>query len=587
MDLKAYTKTIRDILTLNNKYIIPRFQREYSWEKPELEDFLNDTILQITMSDDKQLLVSDYFIGSIVLVGNERDTSFLVVDGQQRLTTITIMFSALTQIFKELSSKEPALTDLIDLIESCHTFIEGKDEDHKPFFKLVNDNPKPFLQHRIQQKEIDTAYIPKTDEENNLLAAYNYFYKAFQKKTLIKLFNDEASLNISDIEYVEILKSVREQLKRFAVIFITVDSVEDANTIFETLNAKGKDLEAIDLIKNEIFRILTDEHPTDETRTKWKSIKEKLSERESSESITVFLRHFWLSRYKFTQKALIYESFKDMIPQTKESYKTFIDDLLNSSNTYIKIISPISGDWPRNEKKPIFESILALNIFNVSQTRPLLIALLEISESKPTILKHKKLLAFLRLLENFHFKFTAVCSTRSSGLESIYSKISIKIRNAVDATEMNSIYDDLHSALKEKEPSIEVFMDGFKDIKFTKFITKYRVLVKYILVKFELSFLTTQEYTPSDFSIEHISDDSLELPNRGLLGNLLPLSQTLNSNMNTNNFTEKIPFYEGSGYLTVKDFVDKYGEQSEFSQEDIDLRTIELAKKAYNTIWHI
>jgi len=578
MDLKAYTKTIRDILTLNNKYIIPRFQREYSWEKPELDEFLTDTILQIKKTADNQLLISDYFIGSIVLIGNEKETSFQVVDGQQRLTTITIMFSVLTQIFKELSKP--------DLVESCHTFIEGKDEDHKPFFKLENDNPKPFLQHRIQSKEIDESYEPQTDEEKKLIFAYNYFYKNFENKSIVNLFK-EGQFDVSTIDYIEILKAIREQLKRFSVIFITVDSLEDANTIFETLNAKGKDLEAIDLIKNEIFKILNDEHPTDATRTKWKSIKEKLLEREYSENITVFLRHFWLSKYKFTQKSQIYESFKEMIPQTKDSYNEFVNDLVNSSKTYIQIISPQPADWPRNEKKIIYNSLLALNIFSVTQTRPLIIALLETNKLKPDVLKHAILVRFLSLLENFHFKFTAVTSSRSSGLESIYSRIAIKLRTAISHSEVNLIYLELYNALKPKTPSKEVFMDGFKNIVFTKEITRNRSLVKYIIQKIETGLAPSSEYVISDFSIEHISDESLSLKNMGQLGNLLPLSQHLNSEINTNDLSVKIKVYKKSMYYLVKRFVENYESSSIFAEIDIDTRTTELGEIAYNKIWEI
>ena len=578
MDLKAYTKTIRDILTLNNKYIIPRFQREYSWEKPELDDFLSDTILQIKKTNENQLVVSDYFIGSIVLIGNEKETSFQVVDGQQRLTTITIMFSVLTQIFKELSKP--------DLVESCHTFIEGKDEDHKPFFKLENDNPKPFLQHRIQSKDIDVNYEPQTDEEKKLIFAYNYFYRLFGAKQIYNLFKVE-QVDVSKIEHIEILKAIREQLKRFSVIFITVDSLEDANTIFETLNAKGKDLEAIDLIKNEIFKILNDEHPTDATRTKWKSIKEKLLERENSENITVFLRHFWLSKYKFTQKSQIYESFKEMIPQTKVNYNEFVNDLLKSSNTYIQIISPQPTDWPRNEKKIIFDSILALNIFNVTQTRPLLISLLETNESKPGVLKHRMIINFLKLLENFHFKFTAVTSSRSSGLESIYSRIAIKLRGATNASEVIKIYTELFGSLKPKVPSLEVFLDSFKNIVFTREITKNRTLVKYIIQKIEIGMAATTEYIISDFSIEHISDESLELSNKGLLGNLLPLSQNLNSKINSSDLKIKMITYKKSDYSMVKKFIKDYERSTIFTESDINIRTLELGIKAYNEIWEI
>jgi uncharacterized protein with ParB-like and HNH nuclease domain len=94
MNLTAYPRTVNDILTLNRKYIVPRFQREYSWEEVEHSSFWKDICSQIQISG-KVIKFSDYFIGALVLVGDDaKDVEFQIVDGQQRLTTITIIFSA-------------------------------------------------------------------------------------------------------------------------------------------------------------------------------------------------------------------------------------------------------------------------------------------------------------------------------------------------------------------------------------------------------------------------------------------------------------------------------------------------------------
>lgn len=95
MEFKAQPRTISDAFYLKRKYIIPRFQREYSWDQDELNE-LYDDLLDNLKYEGSSLTASEYFIGSLVLVGDDDDTSNIerqVVDGQQRLMTFTIVFS--------------------------------------------------------------------------------------------------------------------------------------------------------------------------------------------------------------------------------------------------------------------------------------------------------------------------------------------------------------------------------------------------------------------------------------------------------------------------------------------------------------
>ena len=102
MELNAFPKSIEDTLSLQRKYIIPRFQREYSWENEELSELFEDLLDNIHIDNNGVLQPSEYFIGSLVLVGDEDNTTNIeryVVDGQQRLTTITILFSVIARKF--------------------------------------------------------------------------------------------------------------------------------------------------------------------------------------------------------------------------------------------------------------------------------------------------------------------------------------------------------------------------------------------------------------------------------------------------------------------------------------------------------
>ena len=110
---------------------MPRFQRSYSWTKEEISELWNDILLHIIV-ENQQIKNLEYFIGPLVLIDEGNSTDLQIVDGQQRLTTITILLSALVQTFKECNQ--------IDLAKDIyHTYIEGKEDDGKPYFKLIHE----------------------------------------------------------------------------------------------------------------------------------------------------------------------------------------------------------------------------------------------------------------------------------------------------------------------------------------------------------------------------------------------------------------------------------------------------------------
>ena len=156
MELYAITETISNLLSVNKKYIVPRFQREYSWDKEQVLELWNDIISNISVDCNTNWLHKEYFIGYLVFVGNDISNSMQIVDGQQRLTTLTILFSALGEQFKIINKNH--------LAEAIYElYIAGKDNNRKPFFKLQNESPKPFFKKVIQH--IDKQELPPSTEE--------------------------------------------------------------------------------------------------------------------------------------------------------------------------------------------------------------------------------------------------------------------------------------------------------------------------------------------------------------------------------------------------------------------------------------
>lgn len=286
MELNAFPKSIEDTLSLQRKYIIPRFQREYSWENEELSELFEDLLDNIHIDNNGVLQPSEYFIGSLVLVGDEDNTTNIeryVVDGQQRLTTITILFSVIARKFKDLGEEK--------LFDKTHSYIIGEDNDGTPYSKLINEMTKPYFQMRIQQNEIDFSATPKTQEDRRILSAYNYFDKQLKETALIKSIR-ERNPSLEEYNYVSLLKLIRDQVLKCKVIYVTVKSLEDAYEIFEVLNAKGKDLEPVDMIKNTIFSVVTNQTPLDNALELWQETKNSISSLENCDFSSAYRLFF-------------------------------------------------------------------------------------------------------------------------------------------------------------------------------------------------------------------------------------------------------------------------------------------------------
>lgn len=575
MNLAAYPRTIQHILSLDRRYIVPRFQREYSWEESEHETFWKDICSQLKMTGSS-IDYSDYFIGALVLVGDEtQDTEFQIVDGQQRLTTISILFSALTKKFIDLKEE--------GIAKKCYTYVEGNDSDNKPFFKLVNENPKPFLQKRVQFVDFKTdtdnsTVVPTTFEEQNLLDAYNFYFKALSSESLKKTFGEQH-------DHLTLVKSIRDQLLKLKTILITVNSLEEAYTIFETLNAKGKDLLTIDLIKNKLFKVLDGDHPDDEAKTSWKELNKNLILRDKRVKPSSFLRHFWISKYEFVTESKIYESFTKKIEESEARYKEFLNDLVNVSVVYNKIANPLISDWRQQEEKDIYYSLIALKLFNVVQPRPFILALFDARDRK--VVNVNQVRETLRDIEKFHFVFSAVSSSRASGLEGKYSTLSRALRNSTIKKDAKEILNKLKEYFTGKLPDYSTFEKKFNEIEFVNDKTSDKKLIQYLFFNLEKSKYETDEIIPYNLTLEHLFPQSQDSDCKGQIGNLLPLAREINSSVKDGSLDKKLPEFKKSELKLVKEFISVNSTKMNWTDENILTRTKEIADLSYNNVWKI
>lgn len=563
-------KSMDDVLRLHRKYVIPRFQREFSWELDELSEIYNDLIDNIVYMDGK-LVTNEYFIGSLVLVGDDDDTARIeryVVDGQQRLTTFTIAFAVLSQKLKEIGEEK--------LSQLTHLYVLGEDNDGNPYRKLVNENQKPFFQQRIQQRDIDFSVMPKSSEEKKLLNAYAYFDKQLKKNTLLKEIQ-KRNPEMGQVEYIDALKAFRDQILKCKVIYVTVKSFDDAYNIFEVLNAKGKDLTPVDIIKNSIFGILTEEEPLDTASEKWAEMKNEIKRCEAVD-FNVFYRHYWISKYCNSTSRKLVANFEKYIQRNIAAYTELIDDMSVAAKDYSEIVSPNANKWLQPEDLSIYTSLKALNVFNTTQVRIFLLALFD--AKRRNVITHKTYKKIFTYLEHYHFVFTAVCSSRPSGLEQRYSFYARRLRECTTKQESAKCIEDLIADLNETIPRYEVFESHFISLEYTSKQEKDKKLVQYILKKLEV-FYGSNELKPNSFTIEHILSEATGQNCVGMIGNLIPLGDKMNNDLNDKGFRVKLTRYGESQYATVKQFIKDY-KGEEWTEEKIEKRTIEIAKILYN-----
>ncbi|MBM6725987.1 DUF262 domain-containing protein [Megamonas funiformis] len=252
--LQAGETTLNKLLNTSRQFIVPIFQRNYSWQKSQYEQLWFD-ILRASKFKEKQ----NHFIGSIVYIDMGtpagRPQQLLLIDGQQRLTTISILLCAI----KDYVQKFNLETKLINLAKIKNQFLYNSDEIDEDKYKLLLN---------VQDKEtyiklIDNTIFTVNKPATNIIKCYEFFYGRIED--FIKEYGQ-----IDEI-YAGIFK--------LSLVSISLDKDSDnPQMIFESMNSTGKDLSQTDLLRNYLLMDLTPEKQTRLYKTYWKPMEELFGE---------------------------------------------------------------------------------------------------------------------------------------------------------------------------------------------------------------------------------------------------------------------------------------------------------------------
>lgn len=575
MNIKPYDKTVRDLLGSKRQFVIPRFQREYSWDKKNYQEFLEDMLGNLIIKDGR-ISSSQYFLGTMLFIGNfaeGTEQEIQVVDGQQRLTTITILFSAMSDIFLTLGEQT--------LSRQLFAYIMTEDDDGNEVRILKSKTSYPFFSYFIQDKEKKMSPDATTEEEHCIKETYEYFRAQLTEAKLKSMLKRKHGSEIVEaLSEIDVLKALRDQVLNSTFISISTTDREQANKIFEILNAKGKRLAYIDLIKNKIFEVLNKVEPADFAEETWKNIKETLSFGKESVGLATFYQHFWSSKYKKVSSNKLYEAFNSTIKKSETEYTEFIKELLKNAKIYMQIVNPKREDY--NNRKEYFGIVQSLscinNYFNVVQVRIALLALFDTKQRG--IVDFTMLRDTLSCLENFHFAYNAILANRTNRLEKIYSSFAIALRKSQTKAEAKCVIrDKLVAPLDELFPTFDSFSEKFVALSFTKKDKVSNVKTKYAINKLN-SLYSNNEVFANDGTIEHIIPEK-EQGNTLNIGNLILLEDNLNVEVGHENYANKCAVYAKSNYIWVKNFV---AQHEQWDSSMIEQRAKEMAKVYYTEI---
>ena len=629
--MRAKEQTLEQFIFTNSfvRYSVPYYQRPYKWKKDQIDDFWND------LTDNKQ-----NFIGPLVLQEDEDGTK-TVVDGQQRLITSTIFACVLRDLYK----KYEGLNQYSKIKER---YINTEDDEGEVIEYRLKTGPNtekflgPYLQDDdfvCQFKRIEDLYTSNLNKKEKFISQefYNRSKKIFEKEEKRNNYEKLSDKKISQLEAVTAeelrikenymllyskvedyishqntnkekinkLSVLRDELKNLQIVVITIYDLDNAYEVFERLNNFGVVLTQADLLKNHILKNVKP-NQVKKCHDNWISMANRIGE----ENLVSFIRYYWMSKNKFTQKNKLFNT----ISNSEIDYTNFLNELIEASEIY----ETIADDNQFFEELKIDDYDITVQINNLKKaiktigtTQPItfLICLVTLINDKNLKVNPSK---FLLLLENFLFQYFAIGNNPGNSVERLFSNISNELYETTKKEPKHVVKEqdrcfqintkriiDIYSEYVNKD----AFYESFLGLKYSSRGKPYKIN-RYILEKYEYYIWEKNNKISRelDINLKNVNQEHLLPQNPQLwgfskedvseyvnsIGNLFLIDIKLNRKMQNDVLIEKMKFLKKSKFESVNLLVKKFeNEKFEWGKKEIDERANSIADAAWNHIWKI
>jgi len=557
--MKASQAKISKLIGYSEKqFIIPIYQREYKWSKGNIEKLIED-IEEIDIEEPNQ----NHFLNSIVYSKIEenphasyigsRVEKYYVIDGQQRLTTISLLLIAIRNVLEVNGNKTEAerinnqfLVNQYVQEEELKTRLRLSEKDHDVYKKLVLKRPlnDEYKTHKIYKNfKFFEKYIKENYQEN--------------LQILIQKFET-----------------------RIDIIDTFLEKEDNPQKIFSSLNSTGVSLKDSDLVKNFILMNLNSHQQKELFNVYWKEIERNLI---NEKNLEAFLQHFLTMKLKYVvSKSNIYEAFEKLYYSLNneneyEKSKQVLEEMLKFSNIYKKLfLYAIDFKFPYS----------SMNLLKIESYFPLLMYIADKFENN--------LLEVSQIIENYLIK-RVIIGLSPGKTKNVFVKV---LKNLDENDLINSIEESLKSEIKQSR--MPLMSEIEEDIMVKPIYFNNSAATKYILYKIEF-FINSQNYTTTvaydNLTIEHILPETeysklpdcwqenfdLETYERRLhtLGNLTLITQEMNSSIGNICFEDKKEVYEKDTFNLTKNIAKNYDEWNEESIKQRGECLLEYIKKIW------
>lgn len=556
--MKAKETMVLEFLQNSSQFIIPIYQRTYSWELEQCQQLWDDIIRAGKSSSG-----SVHFVGSIVYVADGLSTvslqaPLLVIDGQQRLTTITLLLEALQ---RSLGQEEPVEGFSSEKIKSRY-LTRHLEKGEKYFKLLLSQTDDETLRAIIQEREIPAE--PSVRIEEN----FNFFLSE------IALLKDDHEALCSGIA-------------KLAVVDIALNRGEDnPQLIFESMNSTGKALSQADLIRNYILMGLNPDLQTRLYEAYWRPMELEFGQAAYGEEFDAFMRHYLTVKFSEIPRIdQIYENFK-FYAGKDEVVSAGVEELVKDLRQFAQYYCAMSlGKEKDPELKRAFQE---LKDFKVDVAYPFLLELYD--DFKRGGISKLEFVEIVRLVEAYAFR-RAVVQIPTNSMNKTFARFSLSINRENYLESVKAVFASLTSY--RRFPSDEEFL---RDLKVRDLYNFRRGA--YWLRKLE-NFNRKEYPVLEEYSIEHILPQNQELNTwwKNALGENWAEIQTkylhtlgnltltrYNSEFSDRSFIEKRDFPEG-GFKTSPLILNQgLGELDTWNEETIQERANQLANKSLK-VW--
>ncbi len=547
--------TIGRLLQQPDNFLVPDYQRDYSWTAEETRELWED--IEALLSGRTAF----HYLGAIVVIVKRRSGELEVVDGQQRIASISLLIISILDYL--LSKGETSTARIFSAMVSR---IDADSGDEQPKLSLNFSNRDAY--ERIHDRTHGNAVETNGMKTNQLLiAASKYFSKQVKA-----YFESKSRLGVAAKALQRVLNN------SLSVTLIRVNDEDSAFLIFETLNQRGLELSVADLIKNRMIASVDTRANREKIRQRWETISRTVGDTD----VTSFIRHFWMSKFGVIREREIFTSVRK-ISETASGATKFSKTLRDSALVYGAILSGSPTAWPNlpeAKRNLLVDCLEQISICGLKQCYPVLLAAAEdVPEILPDVAK---------LMLVFTVRYSVIGGLATGNLEKLYSDVAIKIRNE-RPRRIQSLFD----SMKSYYPSDNQFLELF-----CKKTEKNAKIARYILRCISDGGFKARTYhvnvSPQVVNLEHVLPQKPKSGSKWMadftaeqiekyvysLGNLALVETEINSRIGNDEFAAKREKLKLSKIKTTREI----GRITKWTPTEIEKRQKKLARAAVK-IW--